>query len=124
MHPVPALAPHLQHDSAIASPPERRAEPRHAPSRTLPCLVHAPDGLALGIALVEDLSGAGVRLLLDRPLRPGDWINVEFVAPATQLRRRLPMRVIHADAAPGGGHLVGGAFLSRLADEEFRGLLG
>lgn len=100
-----------------ASP--RPSGPERRKTRRYPCGLEAvcqPANAAPCSARIVDLSAAGIGLLLDRPLQPGD-------AVAVQLRtangpRTLQMEVIHVAKAAPGCWLIGGAFLDGLDPAE------
>jgi hypothetical protein len=47
-------------------------------------------------ALVLDLSGRGIGLLVSRPLEPGTPVVIQLKSPALEGSLELPARVVHA----------------------------
>src|SRR5947209_14817273 len=83
------------------TPAGRRAAERVAPRRPLPCVVRSPDGTPFCAGLVEEISPAGVRLLLSRPFGIGILITVEFLGLQAWCGQRV-LRIAHLTERAGG----------------------
>src|SRR5436305_7901930 len=68
-------------------------------------------------ALVLDLSGRGIGLLLSRQLEPGTPVVIQLRSPALEGSFELPARVVHATRRGDGSWHVGCEFAERLTDE-------
>jgi hypothetical protein len=77
------------------------------------------------LGTVQDISPAGVGLLLQHRFRPGTSLTVELRTAAGELLRTIRVRVVHATADMVGASkfwLLGCAFHEPLSDEEFAAL--
>jgi hypothetical protein len=58
-------------------PPERRVAPRRRILRPEPLQLFAPDGLLLGVAVTDDVSESGIRMLVANAFAPEEVLLVE-----------------------------------------------
>jgi hypothetical protein len=74
-------------------------------------------------ALVEDISSAGVRLVLRRCYEPGHVLAVSWRYPHGGTQRTVLVHVIHSQTDGGGTWKVGCTMVSQLSDDELAELL-
>jgi hypothetical protein len=103
---------------------ERRAVPRFPLHPPAGCPLYTAAGRLLGVAIVEDVSVKGIRLLVSHPLPAGETLVVEVGRPPCLPMCRLEMVVDWCQAAPAGGFLLGGRLLNPLAEDKARALAG
>ena len=103
---------------------ERRASPRFPLQHPAGCPLYTFAGRLVGVAVIEDVSVAGIRLLISHPRREGEELTVEVGRPPRLPLCRLDLRVNWCQAAPGGGFLLGGRLLAPLAEDKARALAG
>src|SRR5262249_39835014 len=110
-------------------PKERRAWVRYPYGRVTACNLNAsihPEGdEAAGHwqGTVQDLSVAGIGVLLERRFEPGTVLAVELRSPDHSVTRTLEMCVIRVSRAGQKRWLVGCVFTQPLSKEELRQLL-
>jgi PilZ domain len=83
--------------------PERRALPRN---RCRASFCRVMGGIPLEVT-VRDISSAGIGLLCDGPVQPGEVLNLHLSGRGVRLAVMLPVRVVHAGERPDGRWLVG-----------------
>jgi tRNA A-37 threonylcarbamoyl transferase component Bud32 len=74
-------------------------------------------------ATVQNLSVAGVGLLLQRRFEPGTVVNVLLQSPDGRVRRSLEMQILRVSPAAGGRWATGGVFNKELTKEDLRQLV-
>jgi serine/threonine protein kinase len=74
-------------------------------------------------ATVQNLSVAGVGLLLQRRFEPGTAVKVLLESPDGRVRRSLDMEILRVTPAAGGRWATGGKFLQELTKEDLRQLV-
>ena len=103
---------------------ERGAYHRSGLSQPVPVLLHSQGGQGLGLAVLESLSSAHVRLLADAAAEAGSLLTLAPGPGHPLAGQRLSFRVVGCEALPRGGHRVRGAFARRLTEAEVRALAG
>lgn len=104
------------------APIERRARarrcctPQNAPPAT------AAVGTELWPLPIRDISSAGLGILFERRLDPGDVVAVELLNRGLNFWHLKLLRIVHVTPY-GGLWLVGSSFLNELTDEELEALL-
>jgi hypothetical protein len=104
---------------------ERRTYVRLASDLAATCSAAGPLREVGWPARVQDISPAGVGLLLQHCFRPGTALTVELRDSTGMLLRTVIARVVHATAVLVDGNpcwLVGCCFDCRLSEEEFAAL--
>jgi hypothetical protein len=66
-------------------------------------------GLPLEVT-VRDITSAGIGLLCDGPVQPGEVVDLHLSGRGIRLAVALRVRVVHASEMPDGQWLVGGSF--------------
>src|ERR1700741_1775497 len=61
-------------------------------------------------AELRDISPAGVKLLCEDPLQPGELLNLHLSGSSSRLGLGLRARVVHSEERPDGRWLAGCAF--------------
>ena len=72
---------------------------------------------------IRDLSTTGIGLVLHTPFETGTSLTIELINPSKKFSRKIPVRVVHACAQPGGCWLVGFQFNDQVSSEELQALL-
>jgi len=103
---------------------ERRAHRRQGAARPCLAFILGPGERPLGLAVPEDVSAGGVRLLASRRFAAGESLALVPQFPHPLEGRAFPFRVARCEALPGGGYSLAGPFLKALAREEVRALAG
>ena len=67
---------------------------------------------------VQNVSAAGITLVIDRALLIGSEVVVELQRPARQVQCRRCMQIIYQFKEPSGDFVLGGAFTKPLTDAE------
>ncbi len=120
-------------DATLARTPEPTAVSIDLPDRRgrqrLPC----PDlpqvryllrpSMQQGLAMLRDLSAAGVGLLMPFDLEPGAALLVQFPGPRRGTAHTKLARVAHATRRPTGGWLVGCRLTPPLGEQDLARLL-
>src|SRR5205807_9840200 len=96
---------------------DRRVNARQQAARPSPVQLLSSGGVPVGIAVLEDVSAAGVRLAASGPCQAGAQLTLEAQRPHPLAGLHLSFRVTRCDAEPGGGYHVAGTFLRLLTDE-------
>src|SRR5206468_940325 len=95
---------------------ERRAWGRFATDRQTTVRRNQEGGAPL-TARIEDVSGGGVRLVVQDQFDPGDMIQVDL--PLNGERNTVVLAcVVHARPEPGGGWSLGCSFATELSDTD------
>jgi PilZ domain len=103
---------------------ERRSSQRLPHQRKALCQAQASDKndpWLLGTS--QDISLAGVGLILHRRFDPGTLVTIELERPKRDSWESLPARVIHATSQPDGNWKLGCALVTALSEEELFGWL-
>jgi len=100
-----------------------RALVRYAPCRQTPCHLTVILGDEFWWAKLHDLCAGGVGLLLDQPVEVGGFLFVELTNASGIFSRTLLTRVVHLTKHARDGYLLGGEFVTELAENELRLLL-
>ena len=101
-----------------------RVRERHAVGLSTTCQVQGETDQRGCPAQIRDVSQSGVGLVLERRFEPGTELDFEVPETAQNLPGRLPVRVVHASALPGGKWLHGCEFVRPLNDQELPRFLG
>lgn len=76
------------------------------------------------MARMRDISPSGFGLTCSRRFEVGTFLAVELQTPSHQFPRVIPSRVVHArTVANNPGWLIGCEFVSKLSEDELKGLL-
>jgi serine/threonine protein kinase len=108
---------------------ERRAWVRYSYRSATSCNVddsiHPGGAAAAGCweGVVQDLSVAGIRVLLERRFEPGAVLSVEVRSPDGRFTRSLEMRVTRVKPAGRGRWFIGGVYTEPLGADDLRKLL-
>jgi CheY-like chemotaxis protein len=86
------------------------------------CVLLLKETIPVRAVRIHELSPAGIRLTLDRPLSSGEVLTVELHNPARRFSCRRRLRVVYLIRDPGGTVTVGGVFAQELHDEEMQRL--
>jgi hypothetical protein len=107
--------------------PPAAEEKRHAPRVQVdgkaPCFLFSAE-LPLATAVVLDISPLGVGLLVPVPLPPESLVSVILAKQSSLPAPARTARVVYCQEEPGGLYRVGGRFVLRLSDPEFKSLFG
>ena len=71
---------------------------------------------------VQDISPTEIRLVVDRPMKPGAVVILELYSPARDTWLKRPLQVAECRDLPPDHFLVACAFLPELSDREFQGI--
>ncbi len=103
---------------------ERRATVRYGRERRpVRCAVEAPEKEERWAARIQDVSVAGMSLLVHRRFDPGIVLEVEVAVSGRRPVLLIPMRVIRVAAAQNGHWQHGCLFEEALAQKELKALL-
>ena len=104
---------------------EQRRERRFVPPRRTVCrLSRAMVGCGPWSATVRNISAEGIGLLINRPLKAGMLLTVEFPGTNEKPGVLKTIKVAHAAAQAGGSWwVVGARFACKLNDAELRTLM-
>ncbi len=98
---------------------ERRAKPRRKIDTPQPLDLLGPDGCLLGMAVPEDVSAAGICLLVRTAYAIGAVLAV--AAARGRAHGRLAFRVNRCEVFD-GGYLIAGPFLRPIPESDLRAL--
>jgi hypothetical protein len=102
---------------------ERRAFVRYSCTHNISCRPIQSEGMDRWPAMIDDISLNGLSLVICRPFAKGEILALELPNAPESFRRRLFVRVIHAQAQPGDVWVVGCRFIHRLTDYELEALV-
>lgn len=101
--------------------PERRATPRYSPTDASHLTVKVAD--YDGEVVLQDISAGSISFQLDRRHKPGSFLYVELINTLRNVSQKCTLRVVRLTSLSNTRHLVAGAFVYRLTDEEFKALI-
>lgn len=99
----------------------RRATVRYQCAPATAGRLYSGDAHEFQLAWVQDLSVAGVGLVVSRPLPAGTQVHIQLRADAHVFQ--LLGRVVHATEQPSGDWLIGCELVNRLTNEDLDFLL-
>jgi hypothetical protein len=101
---------------------ERRAGPRYSPNPDVSCRVSATDDTESQPAQIDNISGGGMKMLVDRTYEVGTFLLVQLTGKNCP-QRTVMVRVVRVAAAADGKHALGCAFLTPLEGHELLALV-
>jgi hypothetical protein len=105
-------------------PLERRANQRFPCNLETSYRLVAAVGDEFWTTRVRNISPGGISLIVSQPLEPGTILAVELMDRTTQrFSGTLEVRVVYTVEHPSGDWIMGGAFTSRLSDDELQALV-
>lgn len=103
---------------------DRRMFPRYS-SRAQACLFLSNDRMRMGItAEIWDISIAGMGIVLDKGLPPGEWMGMTLTNSIQRFRCEVRGMVLWSEATADGNFRTGVRFLRRLTPMELSSLRG
>ena len=106
--------------STATSDSERRVSPRRQPAMGTVCRLDAEDGGPSALALVWNISGTGISVLVAGPRPAGVVLSGYLEKTEGDHMRRIAMRVIHVKRLDGGDYILGAHFDSPLSTDELK----
>jgi hypothetical protein len=102
---------------------ERRAAVRYPVERESACQAMKGHKDLVWPAVIKDISTRGIRLEIGRRFEPGTLLMVELQSGHGGTLRRLMLKTVYLQSIDDKTWLIGGTFISRLADADLRSLL-
>lgn len=102
--------------------PDRRSGPRYSPNPDISCRVSATDDTESQPAQIDNISGTGMKMLVERAYEVGTFLLVQLTGKNC-FQRTVMVRVVRVAAAAGGRHALGCAFLTPLDGHELLALV-